>query len=209
MASLWAFSTTRDIVSSASFSRRAWGDIRKTHLMFHRGQNQPRASFSPTSSPHLSMNRGARATNCLTDQIYFTSFLVYILCILQIDPTFPSDSFQLDDTFSLKKLYSILFRFSLCSLSAASMLSLIYKIKRWLFGSFDILTKRTTVYCLFSLSSPHITELLLHLGFPLLKLLNFLHSILDHIKVTGLLLEQLLHLIDLKRVLFDLLKPII
>lgn len=54
----------------------------------------------------------------------------------------------------------------------------------------------------------HISKLPLHLRFHLLELHNGLHSILDHVKITGLLSEQFLHLIDLKCVIFNLWKPI-
>ena len=42
-----------------------------------------------------------------------------------------------------------------------------------------------------------------------LKVFNFLHSILYHVKITGFLSEQFLHLIDFECVIFNLLKRII
>lgn len=66
-------------------------------------------------------------------------------------------SFVLDYTFSLKNLYSILFRFSLCSLSARPMLSLVYETNRsWLATTLTLtLSKRQHFHMIFltSLSS--------------------------------------------------------
>lgn len=51
---------------------------------------------------------------------------------------------------------------------------------------------------------PHIAQLLLHLGFYLLKLPHLLHTSLDLVKVTGPLPEEFVQLVDLKRVIFNL-----
>lgn len=53
---------------------------------------------------------------------------------------------------------------------------------------------------------PHIAQLLLHLGFRLLKLLHLLHTILDLVKVAGPLPKQYVQLVDLKGVIFNLWK---
>lgn len=54
---------------------------------------------------------------------------------------------------------------------------------------------------------PHITELLLHLGFLHLKRLDLLEPVLDHVEVSWAFPEQFLHFLDLKYVIFLLLNP--
>lgn len=80
--------------------------------------------------PRTILNGGLIFTTiCLTFKLnlFYCDFPSLLVSIFQTDV---SRIVWLDHTFSLKNLYSNLFRFSLCSLSATSMFSLIYKIKR-------------------------------------------------------------------------------
>lgn len=63
---------------------------------------------------------------------------------------------------------------------------------------------RTSVRGFLKRRDSHVSQLLLHLRLRLLKLLDFPHPVLDGVKVSLPLPEQLLHPIDSERVIFNL-----